>query len=310
MCSELTRKLRTPSAKQSAKDTFSHLQGHYTSTVDEDDPSTYVTCQVCGAKVGKLTSHHVEQHDMTMATYRECFPYADTVSGTTKGRVRAEQLRRLQDPDYYALMCENLDEGRDKMSNDPELLAARGAKVGASRRGKKNRPDHQCKGWTHVWDSMSPAERSEFIDDRYKWQSSLGATGPRGCTVHYIDRRLQHHTFKSRHELAHAIYLDLLKLDWMYEGWSIQYEDHEGVERKYWPDFVTHYPFLYFEVKPFGMSESVRRKIDSVKKEIPNLVLITHEDILEANTWMYVKDLQEGDTLEFMWLDQTLRKAA
>ena len=91
---------------------------------------------------------------------------------------------------------------------------------------------------------------------------------------------------------------------------SIEYEDEDGKSHKYWPDFVTHDPFLYHEVKPFGMGEAVQKKMEAVKEATPNLVMITHEDTLESGTWVYAEFLEENDTVDFTKLDLTLRKAA
>ena len=299
MCSQLTSDMRSSRKRDKTRAENSELERK--PVVDPNDSSTYVICQICDAKVGKLTSYHVGQHGIDMKLYKELFPDDPVTSEATRTRVSEEQARRLKDPEYYDLMCDNLATGRETMDHEARLL-----KSHTTRKGRKNRPDHGCKGWAHVWASMTPEERREFIDYRFEQQSTLGYTGPKGCIIHYTDRNHRDHTFKSRHELAFAVSVDLDGAKWNYEPYSVSYIGADERTHQYRPDFVVVYAddedneSLYVvEVKPYGMSEYVRTKLECVRLVIPDLVLMTHDDLDELGVWKYVKDFNEGDEVDF-----------
>ncbi len=277
--------------------------------IDLNDLDSYIECEFCGDKVKKLTSHHVEKHGFSMKEYKEAYPSAKLTCKTTK-KVMSEAIsRRMDDLIYYNSKLDDLEKGRQTTFNNPSINTARIAKSSATRKGRKNRPDLNCKGWANLWNSFSEDERSEFVIDRFKWQSELGLLNIRGIRGTYIDRLQRHIKLKSLHELSTAIFLDLQKLQWVYEGWSIKYLDDVGIVRNYWPDFCIHDPFMYLEVKPFPSTADLHKLalIQISNLDLP-LVVVPHQDNLDFCTLGATKNLQQDYVFDFSV--ETLLKVA
>lgn len=77
--------------------------------INVDDPSTFVTCQICGKRVSMINTAHLKTHDLTREEYERMFPTANLVAKSYKQSLsrnsyEVSQLPRVKEAKKQALL--------------------------------------------------------------------------------------------------------------------------------------------------------------------------------------------------------------
>ncbi len=238
--------------------------------VNENDPDSYVTCQLCGVKFKILAWSHVLAHGVTSTEYRAVFP------GPTKSKL---VLKR------YAKSI------REAFS-DPEALAARNTAISLAHQTRiitdeeteRRRAAGRISGYA-LWDRLDadPERKKEYLEKRSEScknselyrethaavldevrptpeESSRTMTeNIQNGTIHPQYRSVPTDydgiTFRSRLEASFAELFDNLGWDWDYEPEILTLEDGKS----YLPDFRVKELGGFVEVKGYDDGWNTRK---------------------------------------------------
>lgn len=230
----------------------------------------FVICKVkgCGRQLKIINNDHLRTHNITLDEYKEMFGTKDLVSEKTsnglavmRGKKRPEHSKRMSgknNPMYG---------GHSKETKE---------KISRNRKDKGIGVSGKYKRTNEIRNKISKSVAQRHLEGRYNNHTTGG---------YYISKKTGRKCYyRSSWEKIVMEYLDNHNLvsSWVYEPFTVSYNDEYGFPHHYTPDFyvlISDCIKEIWEVKPkFRIDDRVRCKLNGVSSEF-SVRIITEDEI-------------------------------